>query len=67
MTCKKEKESGVAPHGVHISSSTLQIVIEAFGDVKDALDMLHRQGLLDIHGQSLGGAHGVLYLNSLSN
>ena len=59
---KGGERSGITTHGIHISRSTLKVVIECFGDVEDAFDVWHWEGEFLVDGEGLGGSDGVFDL-----
>lgn len=53
---------GIAPHGIDISSATLQVMVKCLRDIQDTFNVLHCQLRLLINCQSLRCANVVLNL-----
>jgi len=53
---------GVAAHGIDVSRSTAEILVECLSDFEHAQDMCHRERRFLVDGEGLGGANGVFDL-----
>ena len=64
-TKRKRNESGklgITSHGIEVACTPAEVVVEGLCDLEDTFDVLHGQRSLFVHGESLGGADGILDL-----